>query len=434
MSKLAILGGHPTRTERFPIETPQINDEDIQSVLSALQERCLSIFSSSRIQEFEDAFAKYIGVKHAIAVTSGTASLQASLAAAGISAGDHVIVPVYTYAATVNAILLQGAVPTFVDVDPSTFNLDPLLIEEHISSKTKAIVIVDLFGNPMPRSEVLSLVNKHKLVLIEDCAQSTGARIHGRQVGGFGIGCHSFGEIKNITSAEGGMITTNDDEIARKARLVRHSGEIWRKTHSTTIGQSPNLLVEMIEGIDYEMVGHNYRMNALQASLGRSQLKRIDQINQQRRDIASYYRNKIDSLLIELPYIHPDAEPVFNRFVIKVSPRLGLSRNAFLAALIQEGVPAGVYYPRPLNRATVFAKYSSELTHVPSFPNAELVCNSQILLPCYPGLSESHIADVVTAINKILDSASDIETVMEVENLVQNARAVYFGQFFSNPV
>ncbi|MFZ5904500.1 MAG: DegT/DnrJ/EryC1/StrS family aminotransferase [Chloroflexota bacterium] len=446
MDKLAILGGNPVRKGPFPMEMPQINQADIDEVVDVLRKRCLSIFSSTKIVEFENEFAEFAGTKYAVALTSCTATIQTSLAAASIGLGDEVIVPVYTYMATVNGVLLQNATPVFVDTAPNSFNLDVSKVEERITSKTKAILVVDLFGNPAPRNLLMDLAQKYGLFLIEDCAQSTGAEIHGQRVGRFGIGCHSFGEIKNITSAEGGMITTNDPEIARKARIVRHEGEVWRHNHATTIGQSPSRLVDMIEGIDYEMIGHNYRMNALQAALGNSQLKRIDQINKRRINIAESYNQALQNIpQIQMPKIEKDAKPVYNRFAIILDPEFHLSRNAFLAALISEGVPAGVYYPKPLNRAHIFSKNLGEgrISHpfIPllesnadyseEFPNAELVCKQQVLLPCYPEMQIADAESVSNAIEKVLKATADPSIAELLEQKVSSIRAEYFGQFFT---
>lgn len=445
--RLAILGGEPLRTGAFTMEAPQISKDDIDAVVACLEERCLSIFSSPRVREFEVAFAKHTGTRHAVAVTSGTAALQSALCGASIGPGDEVIVPVYTYAATINAILLQGALPVFIDVDASTFVLDGEQTEEienAISDRSRAIMVVDLFGNLPPRKKLIDLAARHGLRVIEDCAQSTGATIHGQRVGSFDIGCHSFGEIKNMTAAEGGMVTTNDDDVARRARLLRHSGEVWRQTRDTTIGSSPGILTEMINGIDYEFVGANFRMNALQAALGASQLRRLDHFNEERQRIARIYSETLAGALKPMT-VHAEARAVYNRFPVLMDDAISLSREAFIAALIAEGVPAGVYYPIPFNATKVISdkvgfgrssfpfdyRRSDDLGYARVYPGAVRACARHVLLPCYPGIPEKEAREVVEACAKVLQGAAEPGVAAEIEAAAQSARASYFGQFFT---
>lgn len=446
--RLALLGGEPVRTAPFAMEMPQISQDDVDAVSACLDERCLSIFSSSRVREFEEAFAQYTGTQHAIAVTSGTAALQSALCGACIGPGDEVIVPVYSYAATINAILLQGALPIFVDVQPQSYVIDGddiHQIEDAISERTRAIMVVDLFGNVVARNKLGQLAARLSLRLIEDCAQSTGATIHGKRVGSFDIGCHSFGEIKNMTAAEGGMVTTDDSEVARRVRLLRHSGEVWRRTGDTTIGSSPGSLVEMINGIDYEFVGTNFRMNALQAALGRSQLRRLDKFNEARCHVAGTYLLTLDPRLKPMA-IHPEARPVYNRFPVLLDESIPLSREAFIAALIAEGVPAGVYYPIPFNTTKVIRgriglgrsafpfDYGQPKTsnYERPYPGAVRACTRHVLLPCYPGISDDEAHDVADACAKVVEAASNPTCAVEIEAAARVARASYFGQFFKS--
>lgn len=434
MEALALLGGTPVRTQPFSMEVPQINDDDVAAVTECLRERRLSIFSSGRIAKFEEAFANFVGTRHAVALTSGTAALQTALVASEIGAGDEVIVPVYTYAATINAILLQGATPVFADIDTHSFVLPAgsAQIRKLVTSRTKAIVVVDLFGNPTPRQGILNLANECHLRLIEDCAQSTGAEVQGKAVGSFGIGCHSFGEIKNMTSAEGGMLTTDDENIARRARLMRHAGEVWRETHTTTIGSSPRRLTDMINGIDYELIGANFRMNALQAALGLSQLKRLSTFNKERVAIAEFYLSNMSRLEgIEFMRVDPSAYAVYNRFPISIGDSLDIPRDAFLAAVISEGVPAGVYYPIPFNRTTLMNRRQGGLTAHVSYPSAERACAHHILLPCYPGIPLDELNDVVRAIAKVANAIRDPTTASRVIERSGQIEAAYFGQFFT---
>lgn len=424
--QLAILGGTKVRKNPFPIESPSIGEEEIAAVVDVLRDKTLSIFSSTKISEFESAFAKYIGTDYAIAVTSGTAALHTALLAVGVKSGDEVIVPVYTHMSTINSVLMIGARPVFVDIDPETFNINIDQIRELITSKTKAVIIVDLFGQPVDRKAISKILDGSGVFLIEDCAQSTGASFNNKKVGSFGVGCHSFGEIKNITTAEGGMVTTNDANIARLARLIRHEGEMWKSTNASVINSSPTNYKEMIYGIDYPVVGHNYRMNSLQASMGLVQLEKLDRLNGKRIDVAKYYISELEEYpYFLLPRSDQNFTHVYNRFVFRLKKDIEISRDAFLAALISEGIPAGVYYPVPLNHH----QFSSEEKH---YVGAETACADQIVLPSYPALGDEEKKDVVVAIKKIISIVlKDTNIIPQLENISQEIKATYFGQFFS---
>jgi perosamine synthetase len=242
-----------------------------------------------------------------------------------------------------------------------------------------------------------------------------------------------FGEIKNITTAEGGMITTNDPEIARLVRLVRHEGEMWLSTNASVINSHPSSLRDMIYGIGYPVVGNNYRMNALQAALGVVQLKKLDVLNRKRIETANYYIQGLTEFpFFVLPKTDQYSSHVYNRFVLRLkSDSLGLSRDGFLAALISEGIPVGVYYPVPLNKHLIISSKgfrSAELV----YPGAELVCRTQIVLPSYPKIGQQERDDVLKAIQKIVETVSEKPHIIaEIEDVASRMKANYFGQFFS---
>lgn len=432
---LAILGGPRFRTTAFPEEAPTIGQCEASGVSDVLEQRRLSLFSNANIVEFENAFAAYVGTRFAIAVNSCTAALHTALLAIGIGPGDEVILPVYTHMSTANAVMLAGAEPVFVDVDQENFNIDTSQLAGAYSTRTRAVIAVDLFGRVAPRNQLMAFCREHAIHLIEDCAQSSGARYDGRPVGSFDIGCHSFGEIKNITTAEGGMVTTDDEVIAQKARLVRHEGEAWERTGNSVTEGHPEGFLELIYGIGYPLSvpGHNYRMNALQAALGLCQIRKLDELNLRRIRSAHYYLDTLASYdCLVLPWAQSVGEHVYNRFVLRIKEQsLGLSRDGFLAALVAEGIPAGVYYPIPLNRHKVM-KQRGYRCAVQAFPGAEAVCADQIVLPSYPALTESDCADVTGAIGKVIDAAhGDPDCVSRVEETAKILRAHYFGQFFT---
>ncbi|HID90529.1 TPA: DegT/DnrJ/EryC1/StrS family aminotransferase, partial [Candidatus Bathyarchaeota archaeon] len=225
--KLAIEGGRPVREEVLPFvpEEAYIGDGEVEAVLEVLRTKRLSQLTSEKVKEFEEAFAKYYGVGHAIAVSSGTTALHAALAATGIGPGDEVLLPPYTFVATANAILHQNAVPVFVDIDPKTYNIDPEAIERAITDRTKAVIPVHMLGQPADMDPIMEIAEDRGLVVIEDCAQANGAEYKGRKVGTFGdMGCFSFYANKNMTSGgEGGMIITDDGDLAERAgSIVNH--------------------------------------------------------------------------------------------------------------------------------------------------------------------------------------------------------------------
>ena len=266
LSKLALLGGKPIRTRPFPAY-PVIGEEEKRAVMEVLDSGQLSTFSASRqgflggrkIQAFEAAFAEYHGIRHAIAVNSATSGLHAAVAACEVGPGDEVIVPPYTFTATATAVLHHNAIPVFVDVDPVTFCMDPAQLEKAITPRTKAVIPVHLLGHPADMDAILAIARRHHLKVIEDCAQAPGARYKGRLVGTMGdCGVFSFQETKNMVTGEGGMVITNDPDLAERARMIRNHGE------AVIAGEPRKYLTSTI--------GWNYRMTEIEAAIGIFQL------------------------------------------------------------------------------------------------------------------------------------------------------------------
>ena len=261
LSKLALLGGKPIRTRPFPAY-PVIGEEEKRAVMEVLDSGQLSTFSASRqgflggrkIQAFEAAFAEYHGIRHAIAVNSATSGLHAAVAACEVGPGDEVIVPPYTFTATATAVLHHNAIPVFVDVDPVTFCMDPAQLEKAITPRTKAVIPVHLLGHPADMDAILAIARRHHLKVIEDCAQAPGARYKGRLVGTMGdCGVFSFQETKNMVTGEGGMVITNDPDLAERARMIRNHGE------AVIAGEPRKYLTSTI--------GWNYRMTEVEAAI-----------------------------------------------------------------------------------------------------------------------------------------------------------------------
>ena len=279
------MAGNNKRT--IEMASPSLGDDEIQAVTDVLRSGILA--QGPKVAEFEDAFAAYTGVKHAIAISNGTAALHTALLAAGIGEGDEVVTTPFSFIATANAILFCKAKPVFVDIDETTFNIDASLLAKAITRRTKAVIIVHLYGQPCDMDEIIRICREHNLTLIEDACQAHGAEYRGRKVGSFGIGCFSFYATKNITTGEGGMITTDSADVARKARMIRSHGQSERYIHQT--------------------LGFNYRMTDFAAAFGICQLRRLDEFNKKRTANAAFLAGQIAGIEgLTIPVSRPRQE------------------------------------------------------------------------------------------------------------------------------
>ncbi len=350
----------------IPIAKPLIGEEEIESVVNSMRSGIIA--EGPRVKEFEEAFARYIGVKHAIAVNSGTAALLVSLLAKGIGRGDEVITTPFTFIATANSILFTGAKPVFADIDPYTYNIDPLDIERKITDRTKAIIPVDLYGHMAPMDEIMDIARDHGLSIIEDACQAHGASYYGKMAGSFDVGCFSFYPTKNMTTGEGGMITTDDPEFAEKSRMLRAHGSKVRYYHDT--------------------FGFNFRMMDINASIGLSQLKKIDNYNELRMINAKYLSDLLgDTKGIVRPVIENGYKHVFHQYTIRITRDFGISRDEVIKRLNNEGIGTGIYYPVPIHHQ----KYYKELGYSESHPVAEQSAKEVISLPIHPSVTPKDI-------------------------------------------
>lgn len=324
-------------------------------------------------QAFESEAATYLGVKHAIGVSSGTDALHLALRAAGLGPGDEVITSPFTFIATAEAIAYVGATPVFVDIDPRTFNIDPELTRRAITPKTRAILPVHLFGQPADLAPLQQLCGEHDLLLIEDCAQSFGATYAGRQTGGFGaLGCFSFFPSKNLGCyGDGGMVVTNDDDLAEQVRMLRNHGSKVRYHH--------------------DIIGYNSRLDEIQAAILRVKLQHIDRFNELRRRNAHYYSARLAELGVTPPFEDGKGVHVYHQYTMLTD-----RREAMQQSLTQAGCASAVYYPIPLHRQNVFANACSGL----SLPVSEEVAACCLSLPIYPELTEGQMDRVVAAIRQ----------------------------------
>lgn len=326
MNTKRILLDYLTKINYFnmfvPVSKPLLGKEEESRVIGAITSGNISSFQGGYIEEFETRFAEYVGVKHAIAVSSGTAALHLSVIALGLGKGDEIIVPTLTMMSSIFAPLYEGVTPVPIDIDESTCNIDPKLIESKITSKTKAIMVVHLYGHPVDMDPVLEIARKYNLYVIEDAAEAHGAKYKGKMVGGIGnIGCFSMYANKIITTGEGGMVTTNDDLLAEKIRNVK----------ALSFGKVHKLM--------HQSVGYNYRLANLQAAIGVGQMVKVDRIIELKRFMGAYYLNALSDIKdIILPFEAPYAFSVFWMFHIVLTGKLQDKKGEFIRLLKENGV------------------------------------------------------------------------------------------------
>jgi len=370
----------------IPFFVPWVTEEDKKIVLETLDSRWLT--GGPKTKEFEELFANYVGVKHAVAVNSCTAALHLAMRALNIGPGDEVIVPVFTFAATANAPLFVGAKAVFADIDEKTFNISPKNIQDKITEKTKALIVVHYGGQPCNMEEIMQIARSHKLYVVEDCAHSLGAEYMGQKTGSIGaMGCFSFYPTKIITTSEGGMVTTNNEEVAKQIELLRE--------HGMTKGA---LAREKTKTWYYDVVdlGYNYRLNEVQAALGISQLERVKEINKRRIEAAYYYTHKLKEIDgIIPPYEAKDRTHLYHLYVIRVTERYGIDRDELYKRLSAKGIGLSVHYT-PLHLLSFYKKTLGY--NLGDFPNAERVYKQILTLPLFPTMTREQIDYVVEEI------------------------------------
>ena len=353
----------------IPIAAPQIGDEERNAVLAVLDSGFLA--QGEIVAEFEKAFAAYVGSKHAVALSSGTAALHLALLAHGVGPGDEVITTPFTFVATANAILAVGAKPVFADIDPVTFNIVPELFERAITSRTRAIIPVHLFGNPADMTSICEIARHHSLVVVEDACQAHGAEHAGRKVGLFGTGCFSFYPTKNMTCGEGGMVTTNDDEVAERVRLLRNHG--------------------MKARYEYVTHGMNLRMTDIHAAIGIEQLKKLDRFNDRRRANAAALSAGLGESVV-CPAEPWQGRHVYNQYTVRVpGGRADIQRR-----LAELGVGTAIYYPEPLHIIPHLADGNR-------YAEAERAAHEVISLPVHPGIDAEALVTVAHAVVSTVD-------------------------------
>ncbi len=379
------------------VATPSVGEEEIEAVAEVL--RSGRYVQGPRVKEFEERFAEYIGTEYAIATNSGTAALHISQAAAGIGPGDEVIVPALTFFSTVTSVIHNNAIPIFADIDSEIYCLDPEDMKRKITEKTKAVIPVHLYGHPAEMDQIGRIARAYDLLVIEDAAQAHGAEYRGRKVGSIGdIGCWSFYATKNMTTGEGGMITTDDPDIAKKSRLIRSHGMTSRD--------------------DHEVLGYNYRMNEIAAAIGLVQLSKLDRLNEMRTKNSIYLLRKLEDVdWLETAKIKSYVKHAFFWCPVHVDEEgLGMKTKDLLTALRERGVEVRHRYVAPLYKQPMLLNknayprkcpfscpfYGREIDYSRfECPNAEKMAGRVIGLPNHPRLKREELDTVISTIKAI---------------------------------
>jgi dTDP-4-amino-4,6-dideoxygalactose transaminase len=354
----------------IPVARPLIGSEEETAVLEVLRSGQLA--EGPRVKAFEAEFAAYCGARHAITVNSGTAALIVALQANGVGPGDEVITSPFSFIATATSIMACGATPVFVDIDPFDFNLDPDAIDAAITDATKAIMPVHLFGHPARMTEIAEIAEDNGLAIIEDAAQAHGAEHAGRRAGTFGTGCFSFYPTKNMATGEGGIITTDDDEVARLCRIIRNHGQ------------------EVRYRSDY--FGLNWRMTDLAAAIGSVQLRHLEDWNEARIANATKLSTLITS--VQTPQVREGDRHVYHQYTVRLSG----DREQIQKALLDAGVGSAIHYPMTINRQPIMEKMG--IGQDADVPVAEAAAAAVLSLPVHPSLTDEDIEHIATVVNR----------------------------------
>lgn len=421
--KLAIHGGKPVRSKPFP-NYNTLGEEEKLAVMEVLNHGILSKFLATwspdfyggpRIQKLEQEWADYFGVKHAISVNSATSGLYAAAGAAGIGPGDEVIVSPFTMTASATAALVYGAIPVFADIDTDIFCITPESIKKCITPYTKAIIVVDIFGHPADMDEIVKIAQEHKLLIIEDAAQAPGAKYYGRYAGTLAdIGVFSLNYHKTIHCGEGGIIVTNDDDIADRLRLIRNHGEVVVKNKGTE-----NIV---------NMIGFNYRMTEIEAAIASEQLKKLEKLVVPRIEAADYLTKRLSKLpALRPPVVRPSVRHGYYVYAIRYDPNaFGVSRDRFVAAINAEGIPVSAGYVEPIYLEPVYQRriafgrdgfpftysgYKGRVEYERGLcPVAEKMHYDELIMltVCHANIQKRDLQDIVNAFEKVTNHISDL--------------------------
>jgi perosamine synthetase len=372
---------------RIPLSRPDITDREIRAVCAVLESPDLAL--GPTLQRFETEFARALGRNHAVAVNSGTSALFLSLSALDIGPGDEVITTPFTFIASTTSILMTGAKPVFVDIDPVSLNMDPGRIETAITAKTRAILPVEVFGNPLHMDAIRGVAQERRLPIVEDSCEALGSALNGTKAGCFGtLSAFAFYPNKQITTGEGGLLLTDDDGLAERVRSLRNQG---RSTSS--------------RWLQHERLGYNYRMSDINAALGRVQLSRLDDIVAKRARVARWYRERLQhETRIVLPRIEAGVDMSWFVFVVRlVEAYTQLQRDLVMRELTHRGIQTSNYFP-PVHLQPFIV---DRIGHAPGdFPLAEGVAQRTLALPFHNHLSEEQVDIVCNELSRALDGVA----------------------------
>ncbi|MCK4873151.1 MAG: DegT/DnrJ/EryC1/StrS family aminotransferase [Phycisphaerales bacterium] len=374
--RLAVAGGSPVAASPVPMLVVRLEDDEKQRVMDVLDSGMLA--QGSKCAEFETRFAEADGAKFAITCSSGTTALQLAYEAL-IQPGDDVLVPAWTFVATASMVLARDATPVWVDVDPRTYNFDVADARKRLTPNTRAVVATHLYGNPADIDNVTSFAKEHGLKVIFDAAQAHLARYDGQPIGCFGdASTYSFYATKNMTCGEGGMITTNNADLADRLRAVRSHGETTKYRH--------------------DLLGYNYRMNDMTAAIGLVQLGKLPGRTERRQSIAARYDAGLADLPgVQLPQATPGAEHVYHLYTLQLDPALfTCDRDAFIEALRAEGIGCAVHYPGAASRQPLFAHVTTDQP-----PISDGLGSRVVSIPVHPSLTDEQVEDVIAAVRKV---------------------------------
>ncbi len=362
----------------IPMSLPETDEADVQAVAGVIRSGRLAL--GPQLEAFEALHCEYVGVKHAIAVNSGTSALHLLVRSLGLGPGDEVLVPSFTFASSVNALLYEGVTPVFVDIEPETYNLDPADLARKVTPQTRAIVVVDVFGHPAEWDAILEVAAAHNLRIIDDSCEALGAVYKGRKVGQFGDGAaFAFYPNKQMTTGEGGIIVTDDDEIAELCRSLRNQGRD-----------------EMGAWLEHVRLGYNYRLDEMSATLGVSQFRRLETFLHKRERVAQRYMERLQGLdWVRPPVVKPYVRMSWFIYVITLAE--GLSRDPIMARMAEQGIPTRGYFA-PIHIQPYIRERFGDLSG--TLPVTESVAQRTIALPFHNNLSEREIDIVITALER----------------------------------
>lgn len=393
MDKPAIEGGTPVRDNFLPYGTQSLDQEEIDEVIDSLKSDWITTGPKMRL--FENKFKNYIGSKYAVAVNSGTAALHIATSAIDVNPGDEVIATPLTFVASANCIVYRGGKPVFADIKKDTYNINPEEIEKKITSKTKAIIPVHFAGQPCDMDEINEIAEKHDLYVIEDAAHAIDAKYKGKKIGTISdLSIFSFHPVKNITTAEGGMVTTNNDDLYEKLLMYRTHG--ISKDAVKRFGKSGGFYYDM------KYLGYRYNMSELHAALGIHQLDKLKSFQKRRRDIVKIYNEKLQKLdEIKIPFKKKNVKHSWHLYVIQLKlEKLKVDRDYIFKALREENIGVNVHYI-PVHYHSYYKNKFNLRKGI--LPNVEWLFPRLLTIPLFPKMTNNDVSDVVDSIKKIIN-------------------------------